>query len=117
MKFFLSIILIAVLSAVAEYFLPWWSLAIVSFLVTLIIAIKPGKAFLAGFLGIAIFWLIAVLLKDIPNDHILSGRMAALFHLPNYFLFSVVTILAGSLIGGLAAWSGALFRYKRSISL
>ena len=112
MKLFLSIILIALLSAAAEYFFPWWTIAIVSFLVCLVMAITPGKALLAGSLGIAIFWIIAILLKDIPNDHILSHRMAALFHLPDYPLFIIVTVFIGALTGGLAGWSGALFRYK-----
>jgi hypothetical protein len=112
MKLFLSIVLIVTLSAIAAHFLPWWIIAVVSFVVSLMMAIKPDKAFLAGFLGVAVFWLIAVLLKDIPNEHILSWRMAALFHLPNYILFIIVTVFVGSLIGGLAAWSGALFRYR-----
>ena len=107
MKLITSILLIAVLSAIAEYFLPWWTIVPVSFLVTL--AIKPGKAFLEGFLGIGIFWLIAALLKDMPNQHILSTRMAALFHLPNYALFMIVTVFVGALLGGLSSLSASQF--------
>lgn len=110
MKQGIAIILIAVLGAVAEYFLPWWSVAVIAFLVSWLIGLKPGKAFLAGFLGIAIFWLIAALCHDIPNDHILSRRMATLFHLPGYGLFIIVTVFIGGLVGGIAAWAGALCR-------
>lgn len=113
MRFVLSVILIAVLSAVAEYFLPWWTIAVVAFLVSLLTLMRPGKAFLAGFCGVALCWLIAALLRDIPNEHILSVRMAALFHLPNYALFIVVTIVVGGLVGGLAAWAGSLLRPAR----
>ncbi len=113
MKLFLATILIALLSAVAEYFFPWWTMAVIAFLVCLLMELKPGKAFIAGFMGIALFWLIAVLLKDIPNNHILSRRMAALFHLPHFALFIVVTVFLGSLIGGLSGWSGGLFRNQR----
>jgi hypothetical protein len=110
MRFFLSVILIALLSAAVEYFLPWWSIAVVCFLVSLFVRQGSGRAFLMGFCGIGIFWLTAALLHDISNEHILSARMAALFHLPNYALFIVVTAFIGGLVGGLAAWSAALVK-------
>ncbi len=110
MRFLLSVILIGLLSAVAEAFLPWWSVAVVSFLVAVLMGGKGGWAFLMGFLGISLFWLAAVLLQDLPNEHILSNRMAVLFHLPDYKLFIAVTVFVGGLIGGLSAWAGALLR-------
>ena len=113
MRFLLSILLVAILSAIAEYFLPWWSIALVSFLVALLVRPRGGKAFFMGFLGIGLFWLIAALLHDTANHHILSTRMAALFHLPSYGLFIVVTVIIGALVGGLSSWAGALIRPKR----
>ena len=110
MRFLLSVILIAILSAVAEYFMPWWMMAVVTFIIAVFIGQKPGRSFLMGFSGIALFWLLAALLHDVPNDHILSTRMAALFHLPNYGLFIVVSVFIGGLIGGLSALAGALIR-------
>ena len=110
MRFLLSVILIALLSWIAEYFFPWWSIAVVSFIVAAFISQKPGKSFLSGFCGVAVFWLAACLMHDMANDHILSMRMAALFHLPNYGLFTVVTVLLGGLVGGLSALAGALIR-------
>jgi hypothetical protein len=113
MRFFVAIILIAILSAVAEYFLPWWTIAVVSFLVSLFAGFRPGRSFLLGFIGVGICWLVVALMHDIANQHILSTRMAALFHLPNYVLFIVVTVFLGALIGGLSACVGALFSPKR----
>jgi hypothetical protein len=110
MRFIISILLIAILAAVATYFFAWWSVAIVCFIITLIAGLKPGKAFLAGFFGIGVFWLIAAVGHDIPNEHILSQRMAVLFKLPHYSLFILVTVLIGALVGGLAGWSGGLAR-------
>ena len=112
MRFLLSVILIALLAAGAEYFMPWWSVAVVCFIVSLLIKQRAGRAFLAGFCGIALMWLVIALIHDIANDHILSTRMAALFHLPNYGLFIVVTVLIGGLVGGLSAWAGALLRAR-----
>ena len=110
MKFLLSVILIALLSAVAEMFMPWWSIAVVAFLVSLFVTLRPGSAFLAGFVGVAFFWLTSALIHDIANGHILSKKMAVLFHLPNYILFILVTAFIGGLIGGLSSWAGALIR-------
>src|SRR5580658_3393397 len=112
MRFLLAVMLIVFLSAVTEWFLPWWMIAVVSFIVSLLITLKPGKAFLAGLVGIGIFWLVASLLHDVPNEHILSTRMAVVFHLPNYCLFILVTVFIGGLIGGLSALAGAFFRPK-----
>jgi hypothetical protein len=109
MRFFLSILLISILAAAAEYILPWWTIAIVSMVVALIAGYGAGRSFVMGFLGIAIFWLIAILLRDLPNHHILSRKMAALFPLGGYAsMFALVTIVVGGLIGGLAAMGGAL---------
>ena len=113
MRFLLSIILIALLSAAAEYYCPWWAVAVVAFVVSAFIRQKPGRAFLAGFSGIGLFWLTACVIHDSANGHILSARMAALFHLPNYVMFIVVTVFIGGLVGGLSAWAGALIRPKR----
>jgi hypothetical protein len=105
MKFVISLLLIILLAAIGELFAPWWAVAVSAFLVALIL--KPKGAFLCGFLAIGSFWLVAALLKDMPNDHILSTRLAALFHLPSYSLFIAVTSLIGALTGGLSAWAGA----------
>jgi hypothetical protein len=110
MKFTASTILIAVLSALATWMMPWWLIAVVAFAVSFTFQLSAGKAFLSGFVGIVLFWLVTILMLDIANEHILSGRMAKLFGLPNYGLFIVVNLLVGGLVGGFAAWSGAVLR-------
>jgi hypothetical protein len=118
MRFFLSVILISILAAIAEYFLPWWSIALVAFFVSLLTILTPGRAFLMGFLGIALCWLVAALVSDFANDHILSNRMASLFfHFPLGYLFIAVSAFVGGLVGGVAAWSAALLRgrYRREL--
>jgi len=109
MKTLLSFILIILLSAFAEYFGPWWMIAVVAFLVTLIV--RTRRSFFVGFLAIFIFWFSVALMRDIPNGHILSTRMADVLPLHgNYILFLIVTGIIGGLIGGVAAWSGSMFR-------
>jgi len=113
MKLIGSVILVGILSAVAELLLPWWSVAIVCFIVAVFARQGGARAFLMGFLGIGLLWLVEALVRDIPNHHILSTRMAAIFKLPSYGLFIVVTIVIGGLVGGLAAWSGALLQPRK----
>ncbi len=110
MKLLFSALLIAILAGVAEWFAPWWSLAIVSALLAVVLKLRPGKAFLAGLLGIALLWIAFLLWRDIPNEHILSERLAKLFSLPGYALFLTVTVVLGGIIGGLSAWAGAQLR-------
>lgn len=110
MRTALFIIIIAIISAVAEVYLPWWTIAIVPFIAALVMNRKGSTSFIAGFLGIALFWLVAMLIKDIPNEHILSRRMAAVFMLPSYGLLMLIVTILGGLIGGLSAWAGGLLR-------
>lgn len=114
MKFLVTVILIALLCFAAEWLLPWWSIAVVTFVISHFAGHRPGRSFWSGFSSVGLCWLIAALWRDIPNNHILSTRMAALFHLPDYMLFIVVTVFVGALIGGLSAWAGALLAAKRS---
>lgn len=113
MKLAAGILSIAILSAVAEQFLPWWSIAVVAFAIGIVINKKAGQSFLMGFAGIAIFWLVAMIFKDVPNDHILSRRMAMVFRINSYMLFMLIISILGGLIGGMAACAGSLLRPVR----
>lgn len=110
MKFAVSTILIAVLSALATWVMPWWMIAVVAFVVSFTFQLSAGKAFLSGFLGIAIFWFVAIVSINSANEHILSTRMAKLFGMPNYWLFIILNAIIGGLVGGFAAWTGAILR-------
>ena len=110
MRFIISLILIVCLSALAEMQLAWGAVALVSFIVVLFSNLKPGMGFLAGFIAIAIYWAWVAVRADAANDHILSQRMAMLFHLPDSNLFIVVSVIIGGLISGLGGWSGSLVR-------
>lgn len=110
MRFLISILFIALLSFAAEIFLPWWSVAVVCFCTVLLFRFKSGKAFASGFLGVFLFWVTVSLFKDFSNEHILSSRMAQLFHVPHSVLFILVSALIGGFVGGLAGWSGAMVR-------
>lgn len=108
MRFLLATLLTALLSFIAGLYLPWWSIAIIAFLVALFMGQFIGRSFLSGFLGIFLLWFIVALWIDIKNEHILSQKIAQLFSLGNSsVLLILITALLGALVGGFAAMSGA----------
>lgn len=111
MKFLLAVLLTAVVSFVAGMFLPWWSIAIVSFLVALLLVQNVGKGFLSGFLGIFILWGLLSFWIDIKNESILSHKVAQLFPLGgSSVLMILITSFIGALVGGFAAMTGSSLR-------
>ncbi|MGB8192543.1 MAG: hypothetical protein WCF67_11525, partial [Chitinophagaceae bacterium] len=78
MKFLISILLIALLSFTIGLYLPWWSLALVAFVVAALIHQRAGKAFLSGFLALFLLWGILAFIIDQQNQHILSQKVAQL---------------------------------------
>lgn len=117
MRFLLSILLTATLGYIAGTFLPWWSIAIVSFLVALLLPQHLGRSFLAGFLGIFILWAFIAIWWNAKNDGILAGKIAALFPLGgSSLLLIIVTAFVGALVGGFAALSGSSLRTSKNKS-
>lgn len=99
-------LLITVIAFLLQLFLPWWILALVAFGLAFGLAHRAGQAFLAGFAGIGLGWLIMSLIFHFRNDGILTAKVAALFTLPNSWLLVLVTVLIGGLTGGLFALAG-----------
>ncbi len=104
-------LVILILSFAGSFFLPWWAAAIIAFIVSLVVGGKSGKAFLSGFAAIFAAWTILALMKSIPNENVLAGRVVQLFPLPNNWIWVlVVTVVIGGITGGMSALSGALLR-------
>ena len=111
MKFLVSIILIALLSLSVCLYLPWWSIAVVAFIVAAAIPQKPGKAFLTGFIALFLLWGALAWFISSNNDHILAHKVSVLI-LKNDSpgLLVIVTALIGALVAGLASLSGSFVR-------
>lgn len=109
MKLLLSILSTAILAAIATRFFPWWTIAICAFLIPVLLNLGAGKGFVSGALSIILLWLVVILMRDIPNQHMLSSKMATLIlGSPNYVAFILITIVLGGLIGGLSGLSGGM---------
>lgn len=114
MRFLVSVLLIVLFSYLTGRLLPWWSIAIVCFVIALLIPQSIWRSFGAGFLGIFVMWGLLALWIDVQNKHILSQKIANIFPLGgSSILLILVTALIGALAGGFAAMSGASLRPVR----
>jgi hypothetical protein len=114
MKFILALLLTAVLGFLAGLFLPWWSIAIVAFVVALLIPQNLILSFVSGMLGIFSLWAVLAIWIDLKNDSILSHRISELMKIGgSSVLLICVTALIGGIVGGFAALSGSSLRPVR----
>lgn len=110
-KFFAATVLIALLSFICGLFLPWWTIAVAAFLVSVLIPQTPWPTFLSGFLALFLLWGGMALGIDLANESILSSRVAAILPLGgSSYALIVVTALVGGLVGGGGALTAAYLR-------
>lgn len=111
MKFLVALLLTAFLAFMAGLYFPWWTIAVVAFLVAILVHQKPWKAFVAGFLGLFILWFVLAEWIDINNKSILSARISQLLGIGNHpLLLVLITAFIGGLVAGFAAMSGSYLR-------
>jgi len=113
MKFILSIILTALFAWLISLvsFLPWYSFVVVVFVVSVVMKQKPILSFLSGFLAIFILWIVWCLVKDVPNEHLLSTKVALILPFKgNSTLLLVVTGFIGGLLGAFSALTGSFLK-------
>ena len=104
-------ILIFVLASAVQLDAPWWSLAVVAFIVGLAIAPTGRVAFWAGFVGAGLSWLVPAAWLSYQNNGLLAQRVAQLLPLSGSATALVIaTALIAGLVGGLAALAGAWLR-------
>ncbi|MEO5781707.1 MAG: hypothetical protein ABIQ07_00460 [Ginsengibacter sp.] len=114
MKFIVSIILIALLSFAACLYFPWWSIGIVSFLVTALIPQGAAKSFFTGFVALFFLWGGLSFWISNNNDHILAHKVSLLFlKVDSPYLLIITTALIGGFVAGLAALTGSFLRKKK----
>jgi len=106
MKFLVQILLTITLCAVLQYFLPWWTLAIGTFVVAFLFDQKGFTSFAAGFLAVGILWLGLATYFSMVTDSILTIKLNQLLPINSF----VATVLVGGLIGGFGALTGSLLR-------
>jgi len=114
MKFFISFLLMALLSFAACLYLPWWSIAIVCFIIAALIPQRAGIAFLSGFLALFFLWSGLSFWISANNDHLLAHRISVvLLKNDNPYLLMLITGFIGALVAGFAAMTGSYVRPVR----
>ena len=111
MRFVAQIILIAIAAYLLELFLPWYSIAIAAFVIS--IFIRSASNFFAGFLGVGILWFAAAWIIDQNSSSGLSARVAAILTVNDKLILMLVTALIGALVAGFAAVAGASLRKEK----
>jgi hypothetical protein len=110
MKFVLQLLGIALLAYIFELFLPWYYIAVAAFILGYLL--KSRANFLAGFLAIALIWLLKAWMLDSAGSTDLADRVAHIFSLKQRELLFVVMAVVGGLVGGFGAMTGALLKSK-----
>jgi len=116
MKPAITTFLILLLSFCSCLFFPWWSIALVAFIVSALIPQKPWIAFLCGFIALFLLWGGLSFWISANNDHILAQRISLLiFKTGNSFLLIAVTALIGALVAGFGALTGSFVKPVKAI--
>ena len=115
MKFFISLILTALLAFAFCLFLPWWSIAIAAFIVAALIPQKPGKAFYTAFIALLLLWGGLSFWMSNNNQHVLAHKISQLIlKMDNPMLLILITALIGALVAGFAALAGSYLRKSKA---
>ena len=111
MKFIISLLLIALLSVTACLYFPWWSIAVIAFIVSALIPQRPGRSFLTGFLALLLLWGSLSWYISSNNSHLLAHKVSMIIlKTDSPFFLIVVTALIGALVAGFGALSGSYLR-------
>jgi hypothetical protein len=109
MKFIVALLLTAVLAFIGGLYFPWWSIAVAAFVIGLLVRQKAWLAWLAGFLGLFLLWVLLAWLKNAPNDGLLSGKIGELLGIGNNpVLLIIITGFLGGIVAGFAALTGSM---------
>ncbi len=111
MKFFVSLLLTALLSFAACLYLPWWSIAIAAFIVAALIPQSAVKSFLTGFTALFLLWGALSFWISNNNEHLLAHKVSmVLLKMVNSWVLIFATAIIGALVTGFGALSGSFLR-------
>ena|SRR6218665_306036 len=111
-------IIILVVSAIAQLFLPWWVIAPIAFLVGMIQSKSSSGSFFAGAGAITTLWIAYAFYLNFASDGLMLDRIGGLFseslkflkNIPYTVSFFTIMALIGGLVGGFSALAGYQFK-------
>lgn len=110
MKTALNYLIIVVGTALLQFFLPWWVIAVVPFVVYLIRKETPLVAYGVSLAAVSTVWAAyAGFLHNVTQGS-MSNRIAEIFYLPNATLLLTAVSLLSGFVAGFGGSAGALLR-------
>jgi hypothetical protein len=106
MRFLIQVILTSLFSYLLQPVLPPWIVVFIAAMVVLITPTTPSLAFLGGFVGISVLWMVKAAHIDVHTHSILSTKVASLLGVKKPILLLLLTGLVGGILGGLGAACG-----------
>lgn len=104
-------LLILIICAVAQFFLPWWVIAPIAFGCAYFKGESATKAFSVGTAAVTTLWVAYAWYQHYTSGGVLSAQMANLLPLKgNVGYLVAITGIIGGVVGGFSALSGYLFR-------
>ncbi|MFM2226509.1 MAG: hypothetical protein RJA07_2711 [Bacteroidota bacterium] len=112
MRNFFFILLIAVLVLLMQWWLPWYTLAIPTFIVGFLYKSKSAfPVFLLGFIAVFLLWFIMIFFINQNNHSILANRLSILFFKHQWVvLLMIVNSFIGGIVAAMAMLSGFYLR-------
>lgn len=91
-------------------FLPWWSIAVVAFVIGVGIPGPGANAFISGFLGGGIAWLLLAWQLDTAANAVLSEKIVGLFPFSDATYLIIIAGLIGAITTALSTLCGTSLR-------
>ena len=110
MTFLIRLILISLASYALGYTMPWWSIIVCAVVVSFFLPGNNFNAFLSGFLGVGLLWMVLAWKVDMQTGSNISVKIAQLFQVDQSNLLIIGTGVVGALVGGFSAFTGNSFR-------
>jgi hypothetical protein len=114
----MNYIIILIVSAIAQYFLPWWIIAPISFAIGAWRTTSGKDAYLAAAGAIMTLWIAYAAYLNITSGGIMLEKIGGLFseslkflkNMPLTVTFFTIMAIIGSQVAGLSAMAGYHFR-------
>ncbi|TDB58106.1 hypothetical protein [Arundinibacter roseus] len=110
MKTLLNYLLMVAATALLQLFMPWWTIALVPFVVYLLRPERPLVAYATSLAAIATVWMVYAIFLHTTSGGSMSDRVAQLFFLPNGGALVGTTTLLSGLVAGFAGLAGHYIR-------
>lgn len=110
MIFLFRLVLISVLTYSTALFTPWWSAIVCAAMIAFFMPGNNFNAFLSGFMGVGLVWMVMAWKVDIETGSIMSLKMVNLLPVNDGNMLIIVTAVIGGVSGALGAFTGNSFR-------